>query len=123
MSIPAAEVPTSPTPILDRLLPLPKPAALHAGLSLGLKHGIILGSVLGVVLNFWHPLFLRGLLPRIVISVTRRLPLRWTPARLILFVILLAVLVVVLHELGHLLVGLAVGFRFNSLRIGPLQDL
>lgn len=53
-----------------------------------------------------------------------RFPGEWTGTRLVAvgLPLLLAIPVVIaVHEVGHLLGGLAAGFRFSALRIGPLQ--
>src|SRR5207248_1387377 len=38
-----------------------------------------------------------------------------------LFLVLVIIISVSIHELGHLLGGWAVGFKFNSIQIGPLR--
>jgi hypothetical protein len=51
-------------------------------------------------------------------------PQEWTVITAVLFLVtLLAVsfVAIAIHELAHAVVGVAVGFRFNSLRIGRLQ--
>jgi len=118
------DIPTSPTPILDRQVPLPKPAAPGSGFALPFGVWIILGFAGGIVLRFWHPQFLRGLWSRVVASFAHQFPAPAAASNIFLFAVstvLIAFAAVAIHELGHILAGLAVGFRFNTMRIGPLQ--
>ncbi len=73
---------------------------------------------------FWNPPFLKSLEQGILTQFERTLPDSRTFGG-VLFVglagILICYSVVVVHELGHLIVGLCVGFRCGSLFLGPLQ--
>ena len=115
---------TSPTPILDLQVPLPRPAAPGSGFGLPFGVWLIVGFLVGVILRLWHPQFLRGLWMRFVASIAQQFPAAGEAGNISLFVVstvLIAFAAVAIHELGHILAGLAVGFRFNTLRIGPLQ--
>lgn len=118
------DIPASPTPILDRQVPLPKPAASGSGFGLPFGVWITLSFAGGIFLRLWHPQFLSGLWSRIVASIAKQFPTPGSASNIFLFVastLLLAFVAVAIHELGHIFVGLAVGFRFNTMRIGPLQ--
>ncbi|HKV63006.1 MAG TPA: site-2 protease family protein [Candidatus Acidoferrum sp.] len=57
-------------------------------------------------------------------SIAQQFPVPGAASNISLFVVstvLIAFAVVAIHELGHILAGLAVGFRFNTMRIGPFQ--
>jgi hypothetical protein len=106
------------TPILDRQAPLPELAAPGSGARLLTWIGLII-LFLATFFRFSNPSFLHSLrqqFPELV-------PAHWTVARiasLALMALLVAFAVVSVHETGHVLGGLCAGFRFNSLRIGPL---
>lgn len=120
----ATDTPTSPTPILDRQVAIPKPAASGSGFGLPFGVWITLGFAGGIFLRLWHPQFLSGLWSRIAASIARQFPSPGSASNISLFVastLLLAFVAVAIHELGHIFAGLAVGFRFNTMRIGPLQ--
>lgn len=113
MSSAAAEIQTTPTPILDCLTPLPpliKPGSRSAHLV-----GQVVGFLLGLGIAFpalW------------VLANSERLFPGWTSTRFLsagfaIFLVMFAAIVI--HESGHLLVGLCVGFRFNGMHIGPMQ--
>jgi len=118
VSVAAAEPQTSPTPILDCLTPLPplvKPGSGPArfigrviGFFLGL--GIVFSALWGAawVIDNWEKIFLDD-------SATFRFLL----AGFAIFLVIFAAIVI--HESGHLLAGLAVGFRFNAMHIGLMQ--
>jgi hypothetical protein len=119
-----AGTPTSPTPILDRQVPLPKSATPGSGFALPFGVWIILGFAGGVILRLWHPQFLRGVWWRIVAIIAQQFPAPGAASNILLFAastVLIAFAAVAIHELGHILAGLAAGFRFNAMRIGPFQ--
>lgn len=120
MSTAAAHTRTDSTPILDRQAPLPQPAA--GGLSPRLLRRLSLG--LGIALALLVLSSVESRSGWVLSHYTRLFPGEWTGAR-VLYVgfSLLAVVPVAIavHEVGHVLGGLLAGFRFSTLRIGPLQ--
>jgi hypothetical protein len=118
-----APTPTSPTPILDRQAPLPAPVShgYRAGLLIGL--GICVIIAITAAAKFWLPLSIPFLRQQLRAKFPELLPDHWTVGAMVslgLMAILVAFAAVAVHELGHVLGGLCAGFRFNSLRIGPL---
>jgi ribosomal protein S7 len=72
----------------------------------------------------WRPQFLHGLWSHIVASIAQQCPNPGAASNISLFVastVIIAFAAVAIHELGHIFAGLAMGFRFNTMRIGPLQ--
>jgi hypothetical protein len=110
----------SPTPILDRLAPVPPPDKRAT------RRKVILGSVAGAAAGVaidvavWQSPFLWQ---RIAVPFFQWLDMPWTGPRLLsLALSLLAAVVAALciHEAGHVVAGLSTGFRFLSVRVGPL---
>ena len=110
---------TSATPILDRLVPVPPPLRPKSDpkarwskkflLSLGIGSAVLAILLLGRLDATWADV------------LTGRAPLfkfLWTI--LVRFVLPLGVAVLI-HECGHLITGLFVGYRFLSIRVGPLE--
>jgi len=123
MSASTAAKPWSPTPILDRQAPLPPLAAPGSGARLLIGLGI--GSVIAIsaAAAFWHPWSLSSVRQQLPAMLPELLAAHWTGARIAslgLMALLVAFASVAVHETGHVLGGLCAGFRFNSLRIGPL---
>ncbi|HXH50525.1 MAG TPA: M50 family metallopeptidase [Terriglobia bacterium] len=119
-----AEVSKPHTPILDRMLPLPPPAQRSSGSWVITTAAICLGVVIGFLAAIGRlPYF-----PAVDRFLEREFPQLFTgrvdaggPAALFLALFLGFVGSTAIHEAGHLLAGLLAGFRFSSLRIGPLQ--
>ena len=109
------------TPILDRLMPLPPPASfLRRGDAIPI--GICLA--VGVTLVLWRPPFLVEAMRRLLGVFAGLSPgLSPVPRVVVIAVALLAsfVVSVTIHELGHVLAGLAAGFRYESIVVGPLR--
>lgn len=106
----------TPTPILDRQAPLPAPAQARTEAS------IIVISCVWAGLTVASVVF--DLLPAFSEWVRAAMDLLFDPWSIVFAVAsaLAAVLAVIaVHELGHLLGGLAVGFTYHSVRIGPFQ--
>lgn len=80
--------------------------------------------VAAIVFLFWHPPFVRARVQWILAAMGAMAPYHWTAATAVLYIfsVLAATFTAVaIHELSHALVGVAVGFRFNSLRVGRVQ--
>jgi hypothetical protein len=109
-----------PTPVLDRLAPLPPPV------SPGTASRAIVGGALGLmvaiaaILAIWDPPFLQSLRWRIVQQV-EQMSEGAGPLLLAGSVVVAAIACVVVHETGHVLGGVLAGFRFHSMAIGPLK--
>lgn len=116
MNSSAAQPQPSPTPILDRQQPMPKieskaaPARFFAVLVLW----VLMGIVAWIFFKFGSGDFLDWL-----VRIAPKDPA--SPLLILPFALLAGFVAIAIHELGHAVVGVAVGFRFNSLRIGRLQ--
>jgi hypothetical protein len=109
------------TPILDRESPLPGPAS---GSGTPVVVGIVLCLAALAALIAWHPPFIDSLRDWIRVQVESLFPGPWTPSRaaaVCVFSLLIGFAITAIHELGHLIVGVCVGFRCHSLFLGPLQ--
>jgi len=118
------ETSTSSTPILDRLAPLPDVIPVRSSLGGGLLGGLVVSAGIGIVFAFLHPPFIQLLRHAIVVKAVGAFPGPWTVTRgvsMIAVGLLVSFAGVTLHELGHVLAGLAAGFRIHEVRIGPLQ--
>jgi hypothetical protein len=118
-----AQVQTSQTPILDRLIPLPAPPKLQ-GLVKNVRafFQAICIYVLAFLILVWPPL--GPTLHAMLDSFQAIFSGDWVGVRLILtgFAILfVGVIAIAVHECGHLLIGLAVGFRFRFLHVLRFQ--
>lgn len=116
--------PSSATPILDRQAPLPAPekrAKMQAAMLV-----IWFGAILAVAVayQFWHPPWVRALAHWCWRIGQQMAPKEVTMLSVLLYLgslVLAFFLSTGIHESAHALVGAAVGFRFNSLRVGPVQ--
>jgi hypothetical protein len=110
----------STTPILDRLAPLPKMASPGRArvIALGIWFGLVFVSTLTFTL--WQPPFLQAVgkwLGEVV-------PHGWNLANFFLLALqwlTMSYVAITIHELGHAIVGVCVGFHLNSVRVGLLQ--
>src|SRR5262249_13158993 len=103
--------------------PLPKMEGRGRGFLAGAALGALIGA-LGGSLAIWRPPFLRSISSEAVAVIRHIFPQDVTILSLALFVVSVCVaqyLVVFIHELAHAVVGVGVGFGFNSLRVGRLQ--
>ena len=112
------------TPILDREAPLPGCSSPGPGPRVVL--GIVASLCVGIVslLVLWQPPFVGSLQQWIRLQIEELFPGSWTFGRILfvgLFSILIGFSVTAIHELGHLIVGVGVGFRCSSMFLGPLQ--
>ncbi len=86
----------SSTPILDSGVMPPRPGRVRPQAVIGaVAVGVLLMELLAVAGGLWHE--------------------HWPAVLLLLILLGIAV-----HEIGHLIAGWAAGFHFNSLQIGPL---
>jgi hypothetical protein len=111
------------TPILDREAPLSEPAAPGSRTRIFL--GITLCLAALAIMLVWHTPIVESLHQWIKPRQFEHLfPGPWTSFRIILVGLvglLIAFSVTAIHELGHLIVGVCVGFRYSSMFLGPLQ--
>ncbi len=115
----------SKTPILDRAAPLPEPVPPFSGMRVlfGIGIGLCVAIVILLVL-VWHPPFVESLRQWILTQLEQLSLDSRTPVGIALvgvIGILIVFSVTAIHELGHLIVGILVGFRYSSLFLGPLQ--
>jgi hypothetical protein len=120
MSATDAQTNASATPILDRQHPLPPATPLGSGtvtvlfVWLGLFAALVVCAALGQppVLRQWLftdiPHWVRGEVEHNGLFLS------------LLSVLGAIVAMLVIHEGGHILAGMCVGFRYHSLRVGPL---
>ena len=121
----AAKNPTSPTPILDRAVPIPSPRKRGTGWPL---FWFLLGLTV-VVINLvwqWPPLHSIGRwitreFPQILVSSSTGGQIILQGLEVLLSPFLMLVLVLAIHEAAHVLLGICAGFSFSSLRISRLQ--
>ena len=115
---------SSGTPILDRAAPLPEPVAPSSGTCVLFGTGIALCAAIVALLVLRHPPFVESLQKWGLSQFERLFPDPLTPARIV-FIGVIGILIglsgTAIHELGHLIVGVLVGFRCDSLFLGPLQ--
>src|SRR5262245_44538986 len=105
-------------PILDREIPLTGPVGRRAGIRALLVPLVILIFVLPV---FLHPPFAHAIREWLARS---GLLGPWTLPRAVFAALgglLIGFSITAIHELGHLVVGVSVGFRCRSIFVGPLQ--
>jgi len=131
----AEQIQTSQTPILDRLTPLPVPAKpRRISRSVSTRIWIIGLGILAILVLMWPPFVLSILnwlaktnekIDAYILTLSADDPVG---LRLLFLMIQSGILIalagaaaVVLHECGHLLAGLSVGFRFRRVRIWKLQ--
>src|SRR5215471_21213413 len=91
-------------------------------IALGIAYGLATAFTAAII--FWHPPFVMSIVMPMGRAIDRLLPNEWRTSGHILFIAQCFVLLfaaIAVHEAGHALIGVLVGFRFNSLRIGPVQ--
>jgi hypothetical protein len=125
VSTTATQPQSSPTPILDRLVPLPglpKPRRVP-GFVISLFGVLIAYGVPGLMI-YWNPPFVHTFFYWAKGNLISLFSNDWAGVRVILtgFSVALAFLAATaVHEFGHLLVGVAAGFRFEFLRLSGIQ--
>jgi hypothetical protein len=118
-----AEKPHDSTPILNRLEPMP-PSTRSSGSRRLFSFWLILLFALVMVSAIWHPPLLRSFFGWVFVRLAPALALPSTLSGLLGFGLGFAaanLAAVAVHELGHVLAGVAAGFRFSSLRVGRLE--
>ena len=124
MGATAAETSNRATPILDRLAPLPKAESPRSESGFMIAAWIVLGAAILTMLVFWRPPFLQSLRRVSLASFTQSLPDQLTASSIVILALSLALVgfaIVMIHELGHVLGGIWAGYRFDSMRVGPIQ--
>jgi hypothetical protein len=115
---------TEGTPLLDRTARFAEPVTPSAGTRVFFGIGIAFCVAVLALLVVWRPPFVESFLQRGLTQVEHLLRDFGTPAGIV-FVCLISILigfsVMAIHELGHLIVGVLVGFRRHSMFLGPLQ--
>jgi hypothetical protein len=111
---------TSATPILHRQAPLPPQVKGGSGMTfvVALWSVVFMTAEGGVVFGY-----LPDLQRWFLVDFDHWLWSDWTGARVLLLVASVVAAyfgMIAIHECGHVLGGLAAGFRFQSLRVGPL---
>lgn len=125
VSSPVLEIPTAETPILDRLTSLPKLAKARW---LGTDYELLIGLV--AVYGFFFAFFA---LPTSILDLLHKWVSRnlqaiflhdWVGVKVSITIVLILAAIcgtVVVHELGHVVVGLMAGFRFRYMRLGKFK--
>jgi hypothetical protein len=114
----------TPTPLLDRLAPLPAPVAPGRGSRIVFWVSVAMTAAVVVTISNVKPSLWRDTAAALQARFPDVFDAPWTVARIVVAVASIAVAtvaVVVLHECGHLAGGLLAGFRFNTMAIGPLK--
>jgi hypothetical protein len=130
MSATATQLEGSPTPILDRLQPMPEGKTSPHSRKYGLVAGLLAVClpVAFISLMIWSPAFLayagRELRPVQTLmdtTIDSAFSGHWGGLVIAALLPLLLFGVVVIHEIGHLVCGLSAGFRLIYIRFGPLR--
>src|SRR5690348_5128854 len=123
MSATSAQTQTSPTPILDRLQPMPnmEGRARRTGVSLLIWFLLVIAAAL--TFTFWPPSSIGSAMRDMGAGFADIFPGHSTLSRVLIlpFAFLASFIAIAIHETAHAVVGVLAGFRFNSLRIGRLQ--
>ncbi|RPJ57133.1 MAG: hypothetical protein EHM23_21530 [Acidobacteria bacterium] len=111
----------SQTPILDRLAPLPAQARSRRGMTVVIVVWSFVLATLAAAVALGHPPMLREWL---LVTMPKWVESQGAGTAIGLLAISTFVSslgVVVVHEGGHILAGITAGFRFKSIRLGPLK--
>jgi len=108
--------PSAATPILDRLVPVPQPRN-HGRLAnlWRVLFWALIGAAIGITLLLADKKFFDTLMEPLSRALSRLAPLGFLLAFLVCQYV-----VVIVHEMGHLIFGLCAGLRFNFVSFGPL---
>ncbi len=115
------ETPLSQTPILDRIIRMPPRVPPRSDLIVMVVVWLCILGAFAASLLFGRPPLLRQWVLREVVPWIRWHGMGAAIALLVVSVIGSTLAMVAVHETGHVLGGLAVGFRFKSIRAGPIQ--
>lgn len=112
---------SSQTPILDREQPLPPPRPARGGMHVVIVvWGLILAAAAAGVATGHPPAWRRFVLHDVPAWAAER-GVGIAAVQTLLALLAITLVMLAFHEGGHALGGLAAGFRFESLRIGPLK--
>ncbi|HLK53483.1 MAG TPA: M50 family metallopeptidase [Candidatus Angelobacter sp.] len=112
---PATQSLDKPTPILDRVQPMPKPEQARTS-SYDWASQVLIGLITFLLVAFSGS-GLPWLRQRVDNADSSKMG--WTAGLLLLFAV--AVMAIIVHELGHFFAGKSAGFRFRYICIGPIQ--
>jgi hypothetical protein len=112
------------TPILDRQSPMPPPVKAAGGSARTILIWFLLAFGATILFSFWHPPLVSVAGRHMRVEVDQFL----AGGSLLPFLVLLPLAVlatvysaILIHELGHIVGGILVGFRFSSLRVSRIQ--
>lgn len=109
-------LPATATPILDRQIPVPLPPNNGRRTHLWrLFLGMLVGAAIGLTSLITDNSFLHGLTGSLSRAVNQL-----TPLGFLLAFFVCQYVVIVVHEMGHLIFGLCAGLQFNFVSFGPL---
>jgi hypothetical protein len=126
---PTLQTQSSPTPILDRLMPIPEIKKVSTPRKNGLIAAIsaVCLPLIFIGLMIWSPSFLpyaeritrpaNHFIDTTLDSISRD----WGGLIIVVVLPILLFAVIVVHEIGHLVCGLSVGFHLTHVRFGPLR--
>jgi hypothetical protein len=126
---PAFQIQNSPTPILDRLMPIPEIKKVSTPRKYGLVTAIfaICFPLVFIGLMIWSPTFLTvadkilGPVDTFMNTQLNSISAGWGPLIVAASPLFLLFTVIVVHEVGHLICGLSVGFQLTCVRFGPFR--
>ena len=108
--------PATATPILDRQIPVPLPPNNGRRTRLWrLFLGMLVGVAIGLTSLITDNFFLNGLTGSLSRAVNQL-----TPLGFLLAFFVCQYVVIIVHEMGHLIFGLCAGLHFNFVSFGPL---
>jgi len=110
----------SATPILDRDRALPAPAP-RSGMQVLYVVWLLILTALVISIATGRPSWLRRWFVVDVRQLVERHGVLWSALFAVAIGAGVSFVMVAVHELGHVAGGLAAGFRFRSIRVGPLQ--
>jgi hypothetical protein len=130
MSTTATQLEASPTPILDRLQPMPEGKTIHHARRYGLVAVIPAVSLplVFIALLIWSPGFLafagqtlRPVQTFLDTTVDSAFSGQWSGLLIVALLPFSLFAVIVVHEIGHLIFGWCTGFQLILIRFGPVR--
>lgn len=123
MSATSAQPQPNPTPILDRLQPMPNVESRARRTAIGLLIWFVLVILAAMAFAFWSPSSIGSAMRDMGVDFADIFPGHSALSGVLVlpFAFLASFVAIAIHETAHAVVGVLVGFRFNSLRIGRLQ--